>query len=133
MLSSYTRKWGRTRDDDDSEETEDSDVQGDEAPEDDARTKDMQRGRINEDLMTTAESSPSRQDDDADEIAPPPAAAKSSIGFFFTEDDLDLLVSTFLSRPISFNSPKICSCFQAALTMTMKSLSQRGLNIFWKN
>jgi hypothetical protein len=84
-------------DDDDSEETEDeqhaledSDVQGDEAPEDDARTKAMRHRRINEDLMTTAESSPSRQDDDANETVSPPLAAKSSTGLFATEDDLDL-------------------------------------------
>ncbi|KAK1696142.1 hypothetical protein QYE76_012839 [Lolium multiflorum] len=84
-------------DDDDSEETEDaqhaledSDVQGDEAPEEDAHTRDMRRRRINEDLMTTAESSPSGQDDVADETASPPPAAKSLTGFFAVEDDLDL-------------------------------------------
>ncbi|KAK1687149.1 hypothetical protein QYE76_047997 [Lolium multiflorum] len=81
-----------TEDDDDSEETEDgqhtledSDVQGDEAPEEDARTRAMRRRRINEDLMTTVESSPSGQDDDADETASPPPAAKSSTGFFDAE------------------------------------------------
>ncbi|KAK1665129.1 hypothetical protein QYE76_053288 [Lolium multiflorum] len=59
-------------DDDDSEETEDaqhtledSDVQGDEAPEDDVLTRSRRCRRINEDLITTAESSPSGQDDDA--------------------------------------------------------------------
>ena len=84
-------------DDDDSEETEDgqhtledSDVQGDEAPEEDARTKAMRRRMINEDLMTTAESSPSGQDDDADETASPPPASKSSTGLFAAEEDLDL-------------------------------------------
>ncbi|KAK1692577.1 hypothetical protein QYE76_009274 [Lolium multiflorum] len=84
-------------DDDNSDETEDaqhaledSDVQGDEAPEDDAHTRDRRRGRINEDLMTTAESSPSGQDDDADETASPLLVAKSSTGFFAIEDDLDL-------------------------------------------
>jgi hypothetical protein len=52
-------------DDDASEETEDdqnifeySDALGDEAPEDDALVKSMQRRKINEDLMTKAESSP---------------------------------------------------------------------------
>ncbi|KAK1677043.1 hypothetical protein QYE76_037891 [Lolium multiflorum] len=81
-------------DDDDSEETEDaqhaledSDVQGDEAPEDDVFTRGRRCRRINEDLITTAESSPSGQDDDADETASPPPAAT---GFFVAEDDLDL-------------------------------------------
>ena len=92
-------------DDDDSEETEDgqhtledSDVQGDEAPEEDARTRAMRRRMINEDLMTTAESSPSGQDDDADATASPasfrrtspPPAAKSSTGLFADEDELEL-------------------------------------------
>ncbi|KAK1599876.1 hypothetical protein QYE76_018565 [Lolium multiflorum] len=84
-------------DDDDSKETEDaqhsledSDVQGDEAPKEDASTRAMRRRRINEDLMTTAESSPSGQDDDANETASPPPATKSSTGFFAVEDDLDL-------------------------------------------
>ncbi|KAK1667392.1 hypothetical protein QYE76_055551 [Lolium multiflorum] len=84
-------------DDDDSEETEDaqhvledSDVQEDEAPEDDVLTRSRRCKRINEDLITTAESSPSGQDDDADETASPPPAAKSSTGFFAIEDDLDL-------------------------------------------
>jgi hypothetical protein len=90
----------------------------------------MRRRRINEDLMTTAESSPSGQDDDVDETASPPPATKSSTGFFAAEDDLDLLVSTSLLQQISFNSSNMCSCFQAALTMTMKYLSQRGVNYF---
>ncbi|KAM0872464.1 hypothetical protein ACQ4PT_038708 [Festuca glaucescens] len=92
-------------DDDASEETineqhtlEDSDVQGDEAPEDDARTRSMRRRKINEDLMATAESSPSGQDDDANATASPasfrrtspPPAAKSSTGLFADEDDLEL-------------------------------------------
>ncbi|KAK1668539.1 hypothetical protein QYE76_056698 [Lolium multiflorum] len=84
-------------DEDDSEETEDvqhalddSYVQEDEAPEEDARTRDMRRRRINEDLMTMAESSPSGQDNDADETASPPPATKSSTGFFAVEDNLDL-------------------------------------------
>ncbi|KAK1609800.1 hypothetical protein QYE76_033473 [Lolium multiflorum] len=84
-------------DDDDSEETEDaqhvledSNIQGDEAPEYDAPTRDRRCRRINEDLITTAESSPSGQDDDSNETASPPPAAKSSTGFFAVEDDLHL-------------------------------------------
>lgn len=84
-------------DEDDSEETEDvqhiledSDIQEDEAPEDDAFTRSRRRKRINEDLITTAESSPSGQDNDADETASPPPAVKSPTGFFAVEDDLDL-------------------------------------------
>ncbi|KAK1613253.1 hypothetical protein QYE76_036926 [Lolium multiflorum] len=84
-------------DDEDSEETEDaqhiledSDIQGDEAPEDDVLTRSRRCRRINEDLITTAESCPSGQDDDADETASPPPAAKSSTGFFAAEDDLDI-------------------------------------------
>ena len=84
-------------DDDDSEETEDvqhiledSDVQEDETPEDDALTRSRRCKRINEDLITTAESSPSGQDNDADETASPPPTVKSSTGFFAIEDDLDL-------------------------------------------
>ncbi|KAM0854710.1 hypothetical protein ACQ4PT_050263 [Festuca glaucescens] len=91
-------------DDDASEETEDewhtledSDVQGDEAPEDDARTKAMRRRKINEDLLATAESSPSGQDDDANTTASSasfrrtslPPTAKSSTGLFADEDDLE--------------------------------------------
>ncbi|KAK1619021.1 hypothetical protein QYE76_024538 [Lolium multiflorum] len=91
-------------DDDSLEETEDeqltledSDVQDDEAPEDDARTKSMRQRKINEDLMATAESSPSGQDDDANTIASPasfrrtssPPAAKGSTGLFADEDDLE--------------------------------------------
>jgi hypothetical protein len=84
-------------DDDDSEATEDvqhflddSDVQEDEAPEDDALIRSKRGKRINEDLITTDESSPSGQDNDADETASPPPAAKVSTGFFAAEDDLDL-------------------------------------------
>ncbi|KAK1681524.1 hypothetical protein QYE76_042372 [Lolium multiflorum] len=84
-------------DDDHSEETEDaqhaledSDVQEEEAPEDDALTRSRQCRRINDDLITTAESSPSGQDNDADETASPPPAPKSSASFFAVEDDLDL-------------------------------------------
>ncbi|KAK1664987.1 hypothetical protein QYE76_053146 [Lolium multiflorum] len=80
-------------DEDDSEETEDgqhdledSDVQGDEAPEDDARTRAMRHWKINEDFLTTAESSPSGQDDDDNVTASPRPAAKG----FADEDDLDL-------------------------------------------
>jgi hypothetical protein len=84
-------------DDDDSEETEDaqhiledSDVQEDEAPEDDALTRSRRCKRITEDLIATAESSPSGQDKDADETASPPPAARSLTSFFAMEDDLDL-------------------------------------------
>jgi hypothetical protein len=92
-------------DDDASEETEDeqhiledSDVQGDEAPEDDALTKSMRRSKINEDLMATAESSPTGQDDDANATASPtpfrkaspPPVAKGSTGLFVDEDHLEL-------------------------------------------
>ncbi|KAK1650719.1 hypothetical protein QYE76_068524 [Lolium multiflorum] len=84
-------------DDDDSEETEDaqhiledSDVQEDEAPEDDVLTRSRRCKRINEDLITMDEPSPNRQDNDADETASPPPAAKSSTSFFAMEDDLDL-------------------------------------------
>jgi hypothetical protein len=65
-------------DDNSSQETEDeqltledNDVQCDEAPEDDARTKSMRRRKINEDLMATAESSPSGQDDAANTTVSP--------------------------------------------------------------
>jgi hypothetical protein len=84
-------------DDEDSDETEDaqniledSDVQEDEVPDDDALTRSRRCERINEDLITTAESSPSGQDKDADETASPPRAAKSSTRLFAMEDDLDL-------------------------------------------
>nr|XP_051209349.1 ATP-dependent RNA helicase dbp-8-like [Lolium perenne] len=84
-------------DDDDSEETEgvqhvleDSDVQEDEAAEDDALTRSRRHKQINEDLITTAESSPSGQDNDADDTAPPSPVVKSLTGFFAAEDDLDL-------------------------------------------
>ncbi|KAK1647863.1 hypothetical protein QYE76_065668 [Lolium multiflorum] len=81
-------------DDDYSEETEDvqhvledSDVQEDEAAEDDAFIRSRRRKQINEDFITTAESSPSGQDNDAIETAPPYPA---KTGFFAAEDDLDL-------------------------------------------
>nr|XP_051221385.1 uncharacterized protein LOC127339590 [Lolium perenne] len=84
-------------DDEDSDETEDaqhiledSDVQEDEVPDDDALTRSRRCKRINEDLITTAESSPSGQDKDADETASPPPATKISTSLFAMEDDLDL-------------------------------------------
>ncbi|KAK1649116.1 hypothetical protein QYE76_066921 [Lolium multiflorum] len=95
-------------DDDASEETEDEhhifediDVLGDEAPEDDAFVKSMRRRKINEDLMATAESSPSGRDDDANATTSPapsqemlaPQVAKGSTKFFADEDDLELTFS----------------------------------------
>jgi hypothetical protein len=50
---------------------EDSDVQSDEAPKDDARTKSMRCRKINEDLLATGKSSPSGREDDADATASP--------------------------------------------------------------
>ncbi|KAK1616618.1 hypothetical protein QYE76_022135 [Lolium multiflorum] len=47
--------------------------------------------KINEDLLTTAESSPSGQDDEDNVTASPPPSAKSSTSLFADEDDLDLL------------------------------------------
>jgi hypothetical protein len=90
-----------------SEETEDNPyviediiVFGDEAPVDDAILASKRRRKINEDLMTTTESSPSgRNDDDADvnpspvpsrEVSAPPAA-KRPTGFFAEEDGLMLI------------------------------------------
>ncbi|KAK1608761.1 hypothetical protein QYE76_032434 [Lolium multiflorum] len=80
---------------------EDNDVQGDEAPEDDAFTMSIRRRKINEDIMATAESSPSAQDDDANATASPapsqetsdPQAAKGSTNLFAEEDDLELTSS----------------------------------------
>jgi hypothetical protein len=92
-------------DDDASEETEDeqhiledSDAQGDEAPKDEARIKSMRRMKINEDLLATAESSPSGREDDADSTpspassrrTSPPSITKGSTGLFADEDDLEL-------------------------------------------
>jgi hypothetical protein len=84
-------------DDDDSEETEDvqqaledSDVQEDEVAEDDAFIRSRRRKQINEDFITTAESSPSEQDNDAVGTALPSPAKKVSTCFFAAEDDLDL-------------------------------------------
>jgi hypothetical protein len=77
---------------------EDSDVLGDETPEDNALVKSMRRRNINEDLMTTAESSPSgREDDDADVVASPapsretsaPQVTKIPSRLFAEEDDLE--------------------------------------------
>jgi hypothetical protein len=94
-------------DDDASEETEDehhifedSDVLGDEAPEDDAFVKSMRRRKINEDLMATAESSPSGRDDDADATASPapsreisaPQVTKGSSRLFAEEDDVESIL-----------------------------------------
>jgi hypothetical protein len=84
-------------DNDDSEETEDiqqaledSDVQEDDAAEDDAFIRSRRRKQIDEDFITTAESSPSGQDNDAVGTSPPSPAKKGPSGFFAAEDDLDL-------------------------------------------
>ncbi|KAK1668240.1 hypothetical protein QYE76_056399 [Lolium multiflorum] len=84
-------------DDDDSEETEDaqhaledSDVQEEGSPEDDALTRSRRRRRISDEPIMPAESSPSGRDDDADEVASPPPALNSSANLFAVEDDLDL-------------------------------------------
>ncbi|KAK1652906.1 hypothetical protein QYE76_070711 [Lolium multiflorum] len=81
-------------DDDDSDETEgvqqvleDNDVQEDDTAEDAAFTRSKRRLQIDDDFITTAESSPSDQDNDAVEI-PPPSPVKTS--FFADEDDLEL-------------------------------------------
>ncbi|KAK1607665.1 hypothetical protein QYE76_031338 [Lolium multiflorum] len=57
---------------------------------DDALIKNRRRRRISDELITTAESSPSGRDDDADEAASPSPAPKSSASLFAAEDDLDL-------------------------------------------
>ncbi|KAK1682701.1 hypothetical protein QYE76_043549 [Lolium multiflorum] len=84
-------------DDEDSDGTEDaphvledSDVQGEEATEDDAFVRSRRRKQVHDDLITSAESSPRGGDNDADEVAAPPPAKKSSTSFFEGEDDLDL-------------------------------------------
>jgi hypothetical protein len=84
-------------DDDDPEETEDvqqaledSDVQEDDAAEYDAFIRSRRHKRIDEDFITTAESSPSGQDNDAVGTSPPSPAKKGPTGFFAAEDDLDL-------------------------------------------
>ncbi|KAK1663043.1 hypothetical protein QYE76_051202 [Lolium multiflorum] len=84
-------------DDGDSEETEDvqhaledSDVQEEEAAEDDAFIRSRRRKQVNDDFVPTDESSPSGQGNDAVGTASPSPAKKSSTGFFAAEDDLDL-------------------------------------------
>ncbi|KAK1653798.1 hypothetical protein QYE76_071603 [Lolium multiflorum] len=83
-------------DDENSEETEDpqhaledSDVQEEEAIEDDAFLRSRRRKQIHKEFITTAESSPSGQDNDAVGAAPPPPAKKGPTSFFAVEDDLD--------------------------------------------
>ncbi|KAK1607751.1 hypothetical protein QYE76_031424 [Lolium multiflorum] len=83
-------------DDEDSDGTEDaphvledSDVQGEEATEDDAFIRSRRRKQVHDDLITSAESSPRGGDNDADDAdAPPPVQSSTSI--FAGEDDLDL-------------------------------------------
>ncbi|KAK1680807.1 hypothetical protein QYE76_041655 [Lolium multiflorum] len=83
-------------DDEDSDGTEDaqhaledSDVQGEEATEDDAFIRSRRRKQVHDEFITTPESSPSGGDNDADEAAAPPPVKKSSTSFFAGEDDLD--------------------------------------------
>jgi hypothetical protein len=60
----------------------------------------MRRRNINEDLMTTAESSPNGRDDDADATASPapsreisaPQVTKGSSRLFAEEDDVELIL-----------------------------------------
>jgi hypothetical protein len=91
-------------DDDASEETEDnpnaiedSNASGDEVPEDDVLLASRRRGRINEDLIATTESSPSGYNDDDANVNPSPAPSREALappaqkrpsGFFAEEDDL---------------------------------------------
>ncbi|KAK1696686.1 hypothetical protein QYE76_013383 [Lolium multiflorum] len=84
-------------DDEDSDGTEDaphvledSDVQGEEATEDDAFVRSRRRKQVHDDLIASAESSPRGGDNDADDAAAPPPAKKSSTSIFAGEDDLDL-------------------------------------------
>ncbi|KAK1681341.1 hypothetical protein QYE76_042189 [Lolium multiflorum] len=84
-------------DDEDSDGTEDaqhaledSDVQEDEATEDDAFIRSRRRKQVHDEFITTAESSPSGRDNDADEAAAPPPVKKSSTSLFAGEDDLDI-------------------------------------------
>ncbi|KAK1665789.1 hypothetical protein QYE76_053948 [Lolium multiflorum] len=84
-------------DDEDSDGTEDarhvledSDVQGEEATEDDAFIRGRRRKQVHDDLIASAESSPHGGDNDADDAAAPPPAKKSSTSVFAGEDDLDL-------------------------------------------
>ncbi|KAK1614376.1 hypothetical protein QYE76_019893 [Lolium multiflorum] len=100
-----TPESGATPEDDDASEEnednrnalEDSDASGGKAPEEDALLASQCRRKINEDLIATAESSPSRQDDDDADATPSPAptreasaplAIKRSSGFFAEEDEL---------------------------------------------
>ncbi|KAK1682980.1 hypothetical protein QYE76_043828 [Lolium multiflorum] len=83
-------------DDEDSDGTEDaqhtledSDVQEEEAIEDDAFTRSRRQKKVHDEFITTAESSPSGRDNDADEVAAPPLVKKSSTSLFAGEDDLD--------------------------------------------
>ncbi|KAK1606307.1 hypothetical protein QYE76_029980 [Lolium multiflorum] len=83
-------------DDEDSDGTEDaphvledSDVQGEEATEDDAFVRSRRRKQVHDDLIASAESSPRGGDNDADDAAAPPPAKKSSTSIFAGEDDLD--------------------------------------------
>ncbi|KAK1668933.1 hypothetical protein QYE76_057092 [Lolium multiflorum] len=69
---------------------EDSDVQGEEATEDDAFIRSRRRKQVHDDLIASAESSPRGGDNDADDAAAPPPAKKSSTSIFAGEDDLDL-------------------------------------------
>jgi hypothetical protein len=84
-------------DDDDSEGTddaqqifEDSDVQEGDTVEEVAFVRSKRRLQIDEDFITTAESSPSDQDNDAVGASPPSPADKGPSGFFAAEDDLEL-------------------------------------------
>ncbi|KAK1647075.1 hypothetical protein QYE76_064880 [Lolium multiflorum] len=84
-------------DDDDSDGTEgaqqvleDSDVQEGDTAEHAAFTRSKRRLQIDDDFITTAESSPSDQDNDAVETPPPSPVKKSSTSFFVDEDDLEL-------------------------------------------
>nr|XP_051211346.1 uncharacterized protein LOC127328813 [Lolium perenne] len=84
-------------DDDDSEGTEDvqqvfedSNVQEDDTVEEAAFTRSKRRLQIDEDFITTGESSPSDKDNDAVGASPPSPADKGPSGFFATEDDLEL-------------------------------------------
>ncbi|KAK1664062.1 hypothetical protein QYE76_052221 [Lolium multiflorum] len=84
-------------DDDDSEGTEDaqqvfedSDVQEGDTAEEVAFTRSKRRLQIDEDFITTAESSPNDQDNDAVGTPPPSPVNKGPSGFFAAEDDLEL-------------------------------------------
>jgi hypothetical protein len=84
-------------DDDDSEGTEDaqqiledSDVQEGDTAEDASFTRSKRRLQIDDDFITTAESSPSDQDNDVVGTPPPFPADKGPSGFFAAEDDLEL-------------------------------------------